>query len=165
VRKLAERSRVAAQEIADVAESTSAVAGRSSQLLDAMIPNIQRTADLVQEVAAATKEEAIGVAEIHRAVERVDQVTQQNSASAEELASTAEDMARQAVAMRDRVSFFRLERDEHAVREPAAQPQVTPLAAPRPSPTPEFEEGRWHEPVAVGADGGFVEFWGGNGDE
>lgn len=107
VRKLAERSREAAKEIGQVAGNSATVAARSTALLDELIPAIRRTATLVQEVAAASNEQAVGVAEISRALALVDQVTQQNAAAAEELASTAEDMAHQSTTLRRSVSFFR----------------------------------------------------------
>lgn len=108
VRRLAERSRQAAQEIREVAGSSVAIAERSATLLDNLIPSIRRTTDLVQEVAAATNEQALGVNEIGRALGQVDQVTQRNAASAEELATTADDMAGQADTLRRHILYFRL---------------------------------------------------------
>lgn len=115
VRRLAERSRDAAKEIGDVAGSSVQVAEHSATLLDDLIPAIRRTADLVQEVAAATSEQALGVNEIGRALGSVDQVTQHNAASAEELASTAESMAQQAEALRHHLSYFRTRPGDAAV--------------------------------------------------
>lgn len=152
VRKLAERSRQAAQEIGELAGSTVNVAERSAGLLDEMIPSIRKTAGLVQEVAAATKEQAVGVSEISRALGNVDQVTQQNAASAEELASTAEDMATQAGVMRRHVGNFRLGPKEDMEEE----------KPPTETPSPERSEsrpdnGRWREPAAVTSED-FVSF-------
>jgi methyl-accepting chemotaxis protein len=120
VRRLAERSRDAAKEIGDVAGSSVQVAERSAALLDELIPAIRRTADLVQEVAAATSEQALGVNEIGRALGSVDQVTQRSAAAAEELASTAEGMALQAEALRRHLAYFRTRPDDHAA---AARPR------------------------------------------
>jgi len=114
VRRLAERSRQAAQEIAEVAGSSVAIAERSAELLGHLIPSIRRTTDLVQEVTAATAEQALGVTEIGRALGRVDDVTQRNAASAEELAATADDMARQADTLRRYILYFRLSEEDRA---------------------------------------------------
>jgi methyl-accepting chemotaxis protein len=84
------------------------VAERSGQELDALVPNIRKTADLVQEVAAASAEQSSGVGQINKAMAQVDQVTQRNASAAEELASTAEEMASQAEALQQLVSYFRV---------------------------------------------------------
>ncbi len=106
VRKLAERSQDAAKEIGDLAGSSLTVAERSGRLLSELVPAIRRTAGMVQEVAAASAQQAAGVSEINRALSSVDQVTQRSAAAAEELASTAEDMAMQADALRRLLSRF-----------------------------------------------------------
>jgi methyl-accepting chemotaxis protein len=108
VRKLAERSRTSAKEISSLASSSVKIAERSGQLLAELVPSIRKTADLVQEVAAASREQSSGVAQIYRALSQVDQVTQRNASAAEELASTAEEMASQAVSLQQLISFFRL---------------------------------------------------------
>jgi methyl-accepting chemotaxis protein len=107
VRKLAERSQKAAQEIGGLAGSSVKVAERSGKLLSALVPAIRRTADLVQEVAAASGEQATGITQINRALTSVDQVTQRAASAAEELASTAEELAGQASGLRKVVGYFR----------------------------------------------------------
>jgi methyl-accepting chemotaxis protein len=108
VRKLAERSRVASKEIGALAESSVTVAERASGRLLEMVPSIRRTAELVQDVAAACREQASGVAQISNAVTTADQVTQQNASAAEELASTAEELSAQAEALSDLMGFFQI---------------------------------------------------------
>jgi methyl-accepting chemotaxis protein len=108
VRKLAERSQGAAKEIGDLATSSTKVAERSGTLLKDLVPGIRKTAELVQEVAAASREQAAGVTQINKAMTKVDQVTQRNASASEELASTAEEMAAQAEALQDLVGFFRV---------------------------------------------------------
>ncbi len=108
VRKLAERSQSAAKEIGDLATSSVKVAERSGQLLKELVPGIRKTAELVQEVAAASREQSAGVSQINKAMTKVDQVTQRNASASEELASTAEEMSAQAEALQDLVSFFRV---------------------------------------------------------
>ena len=108
VRKLAERSQRAAQEIRGVAASSVEVAERSSAQLSELVPSIRRTAGLVQEVSAASAEQASGVAQINRALTGVDEVTQRNASAAEALATTARDMAAQAARLMQAVGFFRV---------------------------------------------------------
>jgi methyl-accepting chemotaxis protein len=109
VRKLAERSQVASKEISGLAASSVRVAERAAELLEELVPAIRKTADLVQEVAAASNEQASGVAQINKAMAQVDQVTQRNAAGAEQLASTAEEMASQGEALQQLMGFFQVE--------------------------------------------------------
>ncbi len=108
VRKLAERSQLAAKEISDLASSSVAVAERSGQLLAELVPAIRKTAELVQEVTAASTEQSSGVAQINRAMSQVDSVTQRNASSAEELSSTAEELAAQSEELQQLMTFFRV---------------------------------------------------------
>jgi methyl-accepting chemotaxis protein len=123
VRKLAERSRTEAKEISGLATSSVKVATRSGQLLEELVPSIRKTADLVQEVVVASAEQATGVAQMGKAMEYVDQVTQRNASASEELASTAEELSSQAEALLRLVSFFHL-------REGSAQVAHLPPRAP-----------------------------------
>jgi methyl-accepting chemotaxis protein len=108
VRNLAERCRSAAQEIGGLAAANVQVAERSGGLLAELVPAIQQTADLVQEVAATSREQAAGVSQINGAISQVGLVTQRNAAGAEQLSSTAEELASQAEALQDMISFFRV---------------------------------------------------------
>jgi methyl-accepting chemotaxis protein len=108
VRNLAERCRTAAQEIGGLAAANVQVAERSGGLLTELVPAIQKTADLVQEVAATSREQAAGVSQINGAISQVGLVTQRNAAGAEQLSSTAEELASQAEALLDMISFFRV---------------------------------------------------------
>ena len=109
VRKLAENSQVAAREISTLARSSVAVAERAGGLLTALVPGIEKTAELVQEIAAASREQAAGVAQINTAMTQVDQTVQENAAAAEELAATAEEVTAQAEQLNQLMTFFRLE--------------------------------------------------------
>ncbi|WP_426168480.1 methyl-accepting chemotaxis protein [Pseudoduganella sp. R-34] len=122
VRKLAERSQVAAQEIGDLASGSVQVAERAGGLLDAMVPAIQQTSRLVQEIAAASIEQATGVGQINMAMGQLNQSTQQNAAGAEELASTAEEMSSQAEELQQLVRFFRVAHDEAPRRTVETKP-------------------------------------------
>ena len=108
VRNLAERCRTAAQEIGGLATANVQIAERSGGLLAELVPSIQKTADLVQEVASTSREQAAGVNQINGAISQVGLVTQRNAAGAEELSSTAEELASQAEALQDMISFFRV---------------------------------------------------------
>ena len=108
VRKLAERSQVAAQEIGEVATSSVELAEHAGALLDRMVPNIRKTSDLVQEITAASEEQSSGVGQINAAVGQMSQTTQMNASSSEELAATAEEMSSQAEQLQQAMAFFRL---------------------------------------------------------
>jgi methyl-accepting chemotaxis protein len=134
VRKLAERSQKAAKEIGSLASSSTEVAERSGRLLGELVPTIRKTADLVQEVAAASAEQSAGVAQVSKAMSSVDQVTQRNATAAEELSSTAEQMAAQAEALQQLISFFVFERVGRPRPVPAPRPErQRPAAAPLPA--------------------------------
>ncbi|MFT7186476.1 MAG: methyl-accepting chemotaxis protein [Pseudohongiellaceae bacterium] len=109
VRKLAERSQVAASEISELTGDSVKVAEEAGGLLEKMVPDIARTAELVQEISAASEEQASGVGQITSAMAQLDQVTQQNAAGSEELAATAEEMRGQSQSLIEMISFFKLE--------------------------------------------------------
>jgi methyl-accepting chemotaxis protein len=108
VRKLAERSQIAAQEIGTVAISSVELAERAGKLLDAMVPNIGKTSDLVQEISAASAEQSSGVEQINSAVSHLTQTTQQNASSSEELAATAEEVSGNAEQLQQLMAFFKV---------------------------------------------------------
>jgi methyl-accepting chemotaxis protein len=107
---LAERSRGAAAEITQLASSSVTKAERAGEKLDQLIPDIQQTAELVQEISAASKEQTAGTEQVNRAIQQLDQVTQQNAATSEELASTAEGLATQAEQLQQAIAFFHTDR-------------------------------------------------------
>ena len=132
VRKLAERSQTAAQEIGGLASKSVGVAERSGELLQELVPAIKRTAELVQEVAASSSEQSTGVGQINKAMTSVDTVTQRNASSAEELSSTAEELAAQSEALQQLMGFFRLAAERSAttlIRKPVAAAGKTEQSA------------------------------------
>ncbi|AVS62982.1 chemotaxis protein [Paracidovorax avenae] len=138
VRKLAERSQVAAQEIGDVASSSVELAERAGTLLGEMVPSIRKTSDLVQEITAASEEQSSGVGQINAAVGQLSQTTQQNASSSEELAATAEEMSSQAEQLQQTMGFFQLAGSTPAkAAVPAARSRQArkPLAARKPKPS------------------------------
>jgi methyl-accepting chemotaxis protein len=130
VRKLAERSQRAAKEIRELAGRSVSVAERSGGLLTELVDGIRKTAELVQEVSAASQEQAAGVGQVTKAMGVVEQVTQRNASSAEELSSTAEEVAAQADALQKLVAFFAV-RDALAPR-PSPAARSAPAAPPAP---------------------------------
>jgi methyl-accepting chemotaxis protein len=113
VRKLAERSQIAAQEIGTVASNSVELAEKAGRLLDTIVPNIRKTSDLVQEITAASEEQSSGVGQINAAVTQLSQTTQQNASSSEELAATAEEMSSQAEQLQQAMAFFKLSGTAH----------------------------------------------------
>ena len=141
VRKLAERSQTAAQEIGGLATNSVGVAERSGALLQELVPAIKKTAELVQEVTSSSREQSSGVAQINKAMTSVDTVTQRNASSAEELSSTAEELAAQSEALQQLMGFFRVAGErttasrrvtEH--RPAPQQPHSTPAVLPHVKP-------------------------------
>jgi methyl-accepting chemotaxis protein len=108
VRKLSERSQTAATEINDLSSGSVAVAERAGKMLSDLVPDIKRTAELVQEINTSSYEQSTGADEINRAIQQLDQVTQQNASAAEEMSATSEQMNAQADQLQQIVSFFRL---------------------------------------------------------
>jgi methyl-accepting chemotaxis protein len=106
VRKLAERSQVAAEEISQLAGHSVGLAERAGSLLEAIVPSIQKTSDLVQEISAASAEQNSGVGQINNAINLISQAVQQNAAASEELASTSEEMSAQAQGLQSMMAFF-----------------------------------------------------------
>ncbi len=111
MRKLAERSQVAAQEIGALALDTVKRAENAGTMLNQMVPAIRKTADLVQEIAAASAEQNTGVAQINGAIGQVSQTLQQNAAASEELSSTSEEMSSQAIRLQESMTYFKLHSD------------------------------------------------------
>ncbi|AJC47878.1 chemotaxis protein (plasmid) [Xanthomonas sacchari] len=135
VRKLAERSQIAAQEIGDVASSSVELAENAGKLLDEMVPSIKRTSDLVQEITAASEEQTSGVGQINAAVGQLNQTTQQAASNSEELAATAEEMSAQAEQLQQLMSFFKVQGAppaRTAARRPGAGRGRNGQAGPKP---------------------------------
>jgi len=122
VRKLAERSGTAAGEISALSASSVQVAERAGEMLKKIVPDIQKTAEMVQEIAAASNEQNAGAEQINRAVQQLDQVIQQNASASEEMASTSEELSSQAEQLQASIGFFRLDGHAHGARRvPAAR--------------------------------------------
>jgi methyl-accepting chemotaxis protein len=101
---------VAAKEITGIAGSSVTAAEDAGRMLAELVPSISKTAEMAQEVAAGSHEQASGVAQINRAMGQVDELTQRNASASEELSSTAEELSAQAETLQDLIAFFRLPR-------------------------------------------------------
>ncbi len=106
VRKLAERSQAAALEIMTVSSDTVTISAKAGQMLAKLVPDIKRTAELVEEISAASREQNIGAEQINGAIQQLDQVTQQNAAASEEMSATSEELAAQSDQLQSSMGFF-----------------------------------------------------------
>jgi methyl-accepting chemotaxis protein len=127
VRKLAERSQSAAGEISQLSSSSVQIAEQAGEMLARLVPDIQKTAELVQEITASSKEQSGGADQINGAIQQLNQVVQQNTGAAEEMASTAEELSSQAEQLKSTISFFKVDGGGHG-RASLAGPALTPKA-------------------------------------
>ncbi|KEQ02222.1 HAMP domain-containing methyl-accepting chemotaxis protein [Pseudorhizobium pelagicum] len=136
VRKLAERSQAAAAEISTLSGETVQVATEAGEMLNRLVPDIQKTAELVSEISAACREQDIGAAQINEAIQQLDKVTQQNAGASEEMSSTSEELAAQAEELQASISFFRVEsgstrnQRQPGTQAPAGKARPAPVARP-----------------------------------
>jgi methyl-accepting chemotaxis protein len=149
VRKLAERSQVAAEEISRLASDSVGLAEKAGTLLGAIVPSIQKTADLVQEISAASSEQNSGVGQINGAINQISQSVQQNAAASEELASTSEEVNAQALELQTMMAFFTLSETKG---QQTKAPQRAGARAPLRNPAPQAR--RASEP----GEGSFTRF-------
>jgi methyl-accepting chemotaxis protein len=118
IRKLAERSQIAATEIEEVSKNSVNIAESSGKGLAEIVPDIQKTARLVQEIAAASQEQNSGTIQINNAIQQLTTVTSDTASSAEELASSAEELSNQAEILMEVISFFKMrDNNENKVKE------------------------------------------------
>ncbi|WP_062118110.1 HAMP domain-containing methyl-accepting chemotaxis protein [Aureimonas sp. AU40] len=125
VRKLAERSQAAAQEIGTLSAQTLLTSEEAGQMLDALVPDIQRTADLVSEISAACREQSVGIDQINQAIQQLDQVTQSNAGAANEMSATAAQLSAEAGRLEESAGFFKL---TGSAKSPSLFQAVTPVS-------------------------------------
>lgn len=114
VRKLAERSQVAASEITQLALSSVVVAEEAGNMLADLVPKIRQTAELTQEINAASQEQQIGTEQVNLAIQQLDSVVQQNANTSEEVSATSEKLSAQAMQLFEQINFFNTEQKSHA---------------------------------------------------
>ncbi|QHT72276.1 HAMP domain-containing protein [Rhodocytophaga rosea] len=134
VRKLAEKSQLAATEINILSSTSVEIAEKSGKLLEAIVPNIEKTSRLVQEIAASSMEQFSGAEQINSAVQQLNQVIQNNAASAEETAASSEELSTQAAQLKTTIAFFKIDlqtlltRSTNApVKQPSTSAPVQPV--------------------------------------
>jgi methyl-accepting chemotaxis protein len=108
VRKLAERSQIAASEITGLSKTTVDLSQRAGRIIAGIVPDIRKTSELVQEIASASSEQSAGVDQIGKAMIQLDTVIQQNASASEEMASMSEELAGQAQQLSTAITFFKL---------------------------------------------------------
>lgn len=121
VRKLAERSQVAAQEIGELATTSVKTAEKAGTSLEKIVPSIRKTAELVQEITAASEEQSGGASQINTAMSQISQSTQQNASASEELSATAEEMSGQAEQLQRLVGMFQIDGESSVASSPRAR--------------------------------------------
>ncbi len=109
VRKLAERSQAAASEISTLSGETVRAAQDAGAMLSKLVPDIRRTAELVEEITAACREQDVGSSQINTAIQQLDKVTQQNASASEQVSSTSEELSSQAEQLQASIAFFRID--------------------------------------------------------
>ena len=133
VRKLAERSQAAAAEISALSGETVQVATEAGEMLGRLVPDIQKTAELVSEISAACREQDIGASQINEAIQQLDKVTQQNAGASEEMSGTSEELAAQAEELQASIAFFKVDTAAQARPQPvqhiAAKTAAKPVAS------------------------------------
>ncbi|MGD2036208.1 MAG: methyl-accepting chemotaxis protein [Bacteroidales bacterium] len=140
VRKLAERSKLAADEIEEISKSSLKITEDSSKMLDELVPEIEKTAQLVQEIAAASIEQNSGSDQINTSIQQLNIVTQQNAAFSEEMATSSEELSSQAESLKDLISFFRVNENGHKSKKSSStkkqkdtEPKMKEAAMPKPA--------------------------------
>ena len=136
VRKLAERSQAAAAEIGTLSGQTVTVAREAGEMLSKLVPDIKKTAELVEEISAACREQDIGADQVNQAIQQLDKVIQQNAGASEQMSATSEELAAQAEQLQSSIAYFRID-GQHTTAPKSAEPRsklpkvASPSLAPR----------------------------------
>jgi methyl-accepting chemotaxis protein len=160
VRKLAERSQAAAAEIGTLSADTVKVAREAGEMLAKLVPDIKKTAQLVEEITAACREQDVGSAQINTAIQQLDKVTQQNAGASQEVSSTSEELSSQAEQLQQTISYFRIDADvgapestiDRAAKQLRSKMATVAKAAPKKAPIAQKQQAR----PAKAARGGFA---------
>jgi methyl-accepting chemotaxis protein len=156
VRKLAERSQAAANEIGDLSGETVTISTNAGDMLAKLVPDIRRTAELVEEISAASREQNIGAEQINAAIQQLDTVTQQNAAAAEEMSATSEELAAQSGRLQSAMAFFNTgqariaapaRQDYPPVRTSAPATATAPRKTTKGNGSGNGKATSWHSPV------------------
>ena len=158
VRKLAERSQGAAAEISVLSSDTVKAAQQAGDMLSKLVPDIKRTAELVEEITSACREQDVGASQINQAIQQLDKVTQQNAAASEEVSSTSEELSSQAEQLQATIAYFRIDDDAYSAAShhaPAvhSKPAIAHLRAKAASAVQELSSRKPANPKAAKAAG------------
>ncbi len=146
VRKLAERSKIAADEIDVLSKSSVDVNEEVTRLMEEIVPEIEKTAQLVQEISASSMEQNSGAEQVNNAIQQLNQVTQQNAAASEELATSSEELASQADQLKQNISYFETGKAQSkkstkkTLKQESAKYEEEPAQAPRPKKVEEEQQ-------------------------
>uniref|UniRef100_A0A831UBM5 HAMP domain-containing protein n=1 Tax=Geobacter metallireducens TaxID=28232 RepID=A0A831UBM5_GEOME len=162
VRKLAERSQHAAAEISQLSSTSVQVAEAAGEMLARMVPDIQRTAELVQEISAACKEQDTGAEQINKAIQQLDQVIQQNAGASEEMSSTSEELASQAEQLQAAIAFFRTGEEGSARKVLPMASRRKPATAKGAAASGSGRANGYHQPARAAAGGVVLDMAGGS---
>ncbi|VTR91999.1 chemotaxis partial : Globin-coupled methyl-accepting chemotaxis protein (Modular protein) OS=Candidatus Nitrospira defluvii GN=cheM PE=3 SV=1: 4HB_MCP_1: HAMP: PAS_9: MCPsignal [Gemmata massiliana] len=170
VRNLAQRSATSAKEIKALIEDSvkkvdagTELVNQSGTTLGEIVTSVKRVTDIITEIAAAGKEQSVGIEQVNKAVAQMDAVTQKNASQTEEMSATAQSLTDQAAQLRDLVARFKLSEEGRTASRPAARSR-RPATKPRPAVAKALKSGhsnghgRKHELDQLGGDGGFTEF-------
>lgn len=165
VRKLAERSQLAASEINELSTSSVSIADKSGKLLEQIVPNIQSTAKLVQEIAASSIEQNSGAGQVNSSIQQFNQVIQQNAAGAEQMAASSDELSSQAENLRAAIGFFKIDQNvlSKTVRK-GNERSIGKHQAYREAPRPAMHSGRMTKAETSNGDGTGVKIELGEGD-
>lgn len=155
VRKLAERSQAAAAEISTLSGTTVKAAQSAGEMLAKLVPDIQRTAELVEEISTGGREQNAGAAQINTAIQQLDKVTQQNTSAAEEMSSTSEELASQAEQLQAAISYFRIDGREHTAQATPARKKAPAKSGLRDAVMASAPHMSARKPAKSSAGGGF----------
>jgi methyl-accepting chemotaxis protein len=157
VRKLAERSQIAATEISTMSGETVKAAKNAGDMLTTLVPHIMRTSELVSEITAACREQDVGAQQVNEAIQPLDQVTQQNASASDQMTATADQLSSQAEDLQSTIAFFRTEGPAAVRPEPPRRPaaQARPAARPaaKPARKPAEPKGKFKPALKAGHTG------------
>ncbi|HEY4788678.1 MAG TPA: methyl-accepting chemotaxis protein, partial [Bacteroidales bacterium] len=153
VRKLAENSQAAAKEINQVSKASVKIADESGALLEKIVPDIQKTAILVQEIASASLEQNSGANQVNNAIMQLNAVTQKNAAASEEMSSSAEELASQAEQLSELISFYKIHADRKLITKSGTERDRMIGARPATKTTAEGHNVKHQSKVDIHLDG------------
>ena len=116
VRKLAERSKSAADEIVSLVKTGLKVSTEAGEKSKALVPDIEKTTQLIKEISAASMEQKTGAEQINLAMQQLNMITQENASSSDELTQSSDQLANLADNLNDAISYFKV--DSNDVQKP-----------------------------------------------